>query len=193
VWSDNNILNETGRHMAPLLKPSECSLLILDSAGEPDSQDRNAIVVAGRNRIVQAAAVCGIPTFLAVADVRTVRPDTASGPTHHQIYNAPMPGNPWCETPLGLALARASRSSLLICGYWLDECVTFTSLNALGEGYDIYLLTDASPPLEVAEQHTAILRLVQAGIVPTTTRQVMREWAGDTSDAVQRSRLLALV
>jgi len=104
-----------------------------------------------------------------------------------------MPDNPWGETPLGLALARASRSSLLICGYWLDECITFTSLNALGEGYDIYLITDASPPLDVAEKNIAILRLVQAGVVPTTTRQVIREWAGEISDVTQRCRLLALV
>jgi nicotinamidase-related amidase len=49
-----------------------------------------------------------------------------------------MPGSPWAETPLGVALAKTSRTSLLICGYWLDECITFTALNALGEGYDIH-------------------------------------------------------
>lgn len=83
--------------------------------------------------------------------------------------------------------------SLLICGYWLDECITFTALNALGEGYDIYLVTDASPTLDVADRHTAIMRLVQAGVVPTTTRQAIREWAAEIPDAAQRDRLLALL
>ncbi|MFM9848011.1 MAG: isochorismatase family protein [Hyphomicrobiaceae bacterium] len=104
-----------------------------------------------------------------------------------------MPGSPWAETPLGLALAKTSRTSLLICGYWLDECITFTALNALAEGYDIYLVTDASPPLEVDQQHISILRLVQAGVVPTTARQVVREWAGEIPDADQRAQLLALL
>lgn len=179
--------------MAPLLKPSECSLLVLDTAGDSDFPDRDADVVAGRNRIVQAAALCGIPTFFAVPDLETVGPDLAFKPINHKIHNPPMPGHPWGETPLGLALARASRLSLLICGYWLDECITFTALNALAEGYDTYLVTDASPPLEIADRNTAIMRLVQAGVVPTTTRQAIREWAGEIPDATQRKSLLALI
>jgi Isochorismatase family len=180
--------------MAPLLKPSESSLLILDSAGEPRHEDRDVDVVTSRDRILQAAALCGIPAFLAVRDLEIADCDQSAKPArHHQVYTPPMPGDPWGESPLGLALARASRLSLLICGYWLDECITFTALNALAEGYDTYLVTDASPTLDVADRHTAILRLVQAGVVPTTTRQAIREWAGETSDAAQRHRLLALL
>src|SRR5262249_41714625 len=164
------------RHMPPLLKPYECSLLVLDNAGTSDSRDSTAVVVASWNRILQAAALCEIPVFIAH---RVEAHESSFSPKSplQQVHSPPMPGNPWGETPLGLALARAGRMSLLICGYWLDECVTFTSLYALGEGYDVYLATDASPPLENSEQHVAISRLVQAGIVPTTTRQVIREWA----------------
>jgi nicotinamidase-related amidase len=104
-----------------------------------------------------------------------------------------MPGGLWAETPLALALAETSRTSLLICGYWLEEGITLTALNALGEGYDIFLLTDASPPLEAGERLMAILRLVQAGIVPTTTRQALREWAAEITDVRQRDGLLALL
>jgi len=177
--------------MPPLLKPSECTLLVLDSAGPAAPKDTDREVLANRKRILQAATLCDVPAFLAVPDHPKIGPD--STPPQQRVYSPPMPDNPWGETPLGLALARASRSSLLICGYWLDECITFTSLNALGEGYDIYLITDASPPLDVAEKNIAILRLVQAGVVPTTTRQVIREWAGEISDVTQRCRLLALV
>ena len=160
--------------MAPLLKPSECSVLVLDSACEPSAQDSD--VRGSRDRILQAASLCAIPAFLAMRD-HTDAPAHAVPPRspNQQIYSPPMPGNPWSETSLGRALAKASRISLLICGYWLDECITFTALNALGEGYDVYLVTDASPPLEVQHRHIAILRLVQAGVVPTTTRQIIRE------------------
>jgi hypothetical protein len=188
------MLHDEGvQHMAPLLKPSECSLLVLNSAGAPTSQAPDPAVAAGRDRILRAAALCGIPTFLAMRELEPVGRSTASKRAHQQIYGPPIPGNPWGETPLGLAVARASRLSLLICGYWLDECITFTALNALGEGYDLYLLTDASPPLDIAQRDTAILRLVQAGVVPTTTKQVIREWTGEIPDMRQRQRLLALV
>ena len=59
--------------MAPLFKPTECSLLVLDSAGEPGPKDHDADVVAGRNRILQAAVLCGIPSFLAVRDMASCR------------------------------------------------------------------------------------------------------------------------
>jgi hypothetical protein len=176
--------------MPPLLKPIECTVLILDSAGEPGELDRD--VTAGRRRILRAATLCGVPAFQAARERSHARID--DGPASHQpIYSPPMPGSPWAETPLGLALAKTSRTSLLICGYWLDECITFTALNALGEGYDIFLLADASPPLDAAERHMAILRLVQAGIVPTTSRQALREWAVEISDGHLRDQLLALL
>lgn len=76
---------------------------------------------------------------------------------------------------------------------WLDECITFTALNALGEGYDIFLLTDASPPLDAGVPHMAILRSVQAGIVSTTTRQALREWTTEMADAYVTDQLLALL
>lgn len=177
--------------MAPLLKPSECSVLVLDSAGEPSVQ--HADVIAGRDRILQAASLCGIPSFLAARDHTKAAHGAPPKSPHEPIYSPPIPGSPWAETPLGLALAKTSRTSLLICGYWLDECITFTALNALGEGYDIYVVTDASPPLDVDQRHIAILRLVQAGVVPTTARQVVREWTDEIPDAAQRAQLLALL
>jgi hypothetical protein len=176
--------------MPPLLKPIECTVLILDSAGQPD--ELNSDVTAGRRRILSAAALCAVPAFEATRERSHALGD--DGPASNQaIYSPPMPGSSWAATPLGLALAKTSRTSLLICGYWLDECITFTALNALGEGYDIFLLTDASPPLDAAERHMAILRLVQAGIVPTTTRQALREWAAEIPEAHLRDQLLALL
>ena len=174
--------------MPPLLKPSECSVLILDSAGE--ASDREPDVEARRDCIVRAAALCGVPAFRAAGEPAPVLVHVAAT---SQPIPPPMAGSPWAETPVGLALAKASRTSLLICGYWLDENITFSALNALGEGYDVFLLTDASPPLDIGERHMAILRLVQAGIVPTTTRQALREWAAEIADARQRDQLLALL
>jgi len=178
--------------MPPLLKPIECAVLILTSAGEPSELDRD--VTTGRTRIVRAAHLCNVPTFRAAREASHAACHDADGASsEQQIYGPAMPGSPWAESPLGIALAKTGRNSLLICGYWLDECITFTALNALGEGYDIFLLTDASPPLDNKKRHMAILRLVQAGIVPTTTRQALREWAAEIADTQQRDELLALI
>lgn len=176
--------------MPPLLKPAECGVLSLENLEAPN--DLHSDAAAARDRILGAALLCGVPTFRVVRHASNLLdgdPALASPP----IYWHPAPGSVWAQSPLGVSLASASRTSLLICGYWLDECITFTALNALAEGYDVFLLTDASPPHDMTERYVAMLRLVQAGIVPTTTKQTIREWAVETIDPNLQAKLLALV
>lgn len=173
--------------MPPLLKPSECIVLLVEPFTDASIPDDDAVATA-RFRILQAATVCQIPALFATSAV-TSAPSAGATP----IHNLQSTMTTWAESSLGAALAATSKSSLLICGYWLDESVTFAALNALSEGYDVYLLADASPPLDYVHRHTATLRLVQAGVVPTTTRQTIREWAANTIDSPLRANLLALV
>src|SRR5262249_16549972 len=49
--------------MAPLLRPSECSVLIVDTL---NSQDGEFTIIANRDRVLEAASVCGIPSFVAL-------------------------------------------------------------------------------------------------------------------------------
>jgi len=181
--------------MAPLLKPSECSVVIVERLSDACVPDDNDSVAVGGSRILEAAALCRLPALFAAPNhsrPEQVATTAKPGPINVPIHDL-LPTASWADSTLGLALAATNRSSVLICGYWLDEAVTFTSLHALGEGYDVYLLTDASPPLEADGRRAAILRLVQAGIVPTTTKQAIREWAADTIDPSLRAKLLALV
>ena len=60
--------------------------------------------------------------------------------------------------------------------------VTFQSLEALAFGFDVYLLTDAIETLypSIASFHWD--RLYQAGAVPTSIAQMLREWSVTSSD-----------
>lgn len=173
--------------MAPLLKPSECTVLVVERFVDASLPADDA-VAAGRSRILEAATICRLPTLVAAPAATTISNSSAT-PIHDLLPSA----SAWAESPLGLSLAATGRSSLLICGYWLDEAITFTALSAMGEGYDVYLLTDASPSLEPDGGRTATLRLVQAGVVPTTTRQAIREWTVQATDPSLRAQLLALL
>jgi nicotinamidase-related amidase len=99
----------------------------------------------------------------------------------------------FAHSAFGRALAQTGRSSVLLCGHWLEEYITFAAIKALSEGYDAYILADASPTRDGNAREMALLRLVQAGVVPMTTRQVIREWAADLSDTTYMIRLLALL
>src|SRR5262249_8455160 len=101
-----------------------------------------------------------------------------------RYYSFPAIGVLWHDSAFGRALAQTGR---------LEEYITFAAIKALSEGYDAYILADASPTRDGNAPETALLRLVQAGVVPMTTRQVIREWAADLSDTPHLNRLLALL
>lgn len=72
----------------------------------------------------------------------------------------------------------------------MDGCeLTFSALCALEEGYDAYVVTDTSGSISAAAHEAALERMIQAGVVPLTWRQIVFEWqrdwsGGNTFDAV---------
>ena len=57
------------------------------------------------------------------------------------------------------------------------------ALAALKEGYEVYVVADASGDYDAMSQQLAMERLVQAGAVPTTWLPVMLEWQADWSNS----------
>jgi nicotinamidase-related amidase len=53
------------------------------------------------------------------------------------------------------------------------------AIQAQGEGYDVYVVTDASGGVSVEAHDMAVRRMVQAGIVPITWLAVVSEWQRD--------------
>jgi nicotinamidase-related amidase len=53
------------------------------------------------------------------------------------------------------------------------------AIQALGEGYDVFVVTDASGGVSAEAHDMAVRRLVQAGAVPITWMAVLGEWQRD--------------
>jgi nicotinamidase-related amidase len=81
---------------------------------------------------------------------------------------------------------------LLIAGADVESHITFLTLRALAEGFDVYLLSDLMASRD--RQFTRIfqLRLFQAGAVPTTMTQFLLEWQTAESDTALTNRLQLL-
>ena len=60
-------------------------------------------------------------------------------------------------------------------------CLAMPAIHALGEGYEVFIVTDASGGVSVEAHEMAILRMVQAGAVPITwtvlQAELQRDWA----------------
>lgn len=76
---------------------------------------------------------------------------------------------------------KAGRKKIIMAGLWTDNCIVLPALSALKEGYEVYVVTDASGDYDSESHERAVQRLVQAGAVPITWLPVMLEWQADWS------------
>src|SRR5277367_6468449 len=79
------------------------------------------------------------------------------------------------------AVEAIGRKRLIIAGLHTEICLTFASVQALKDGYDVMYVTDAVGGRSEVAHRTAIERLARAGAVPTTALAVVtelfRDWA----------------
>jgi nicotinamidase-related amidase len=77
---------------------------------------------------------------------------------------------------------KTGRRRLIIGGLHTEICLTFASVQALKNGYDVMYVADAVGGRSQAAHRTGIERLAHAGAVPTTalavTTELFRDWAG---------------
>jgi hypothetical protein len=73
------------------------------------------------------------------------------------------------------------RKKIVIVALWTEICLAFPVIHALGEGYDVFFVTDASVGTSVEAHEMGIQRMIQAGAVPLTwgvfLSELQRDWA----------------
>jgi nicotinamidase-related amidase len=84
------------------------------------------------------------------------------------------------------AMQATGRKRLIIGGLHTEICLTFATVQALKDGYDVLYVTDAVGGRSQAAHRTGIERLAHAGAVPTTALAVVtelfRDWAAPLAD-----------
>ncbi len=80
------------------------------------------------------------------------------------------------------AVKATGRQRLIIAGLHTEICLTFATVQARKDGYDVLYPTDAVGGRSQVAHRTAVERLAHAGAVPTTSLAVVtelfRDWAG---------------
>ncbi|WP_201007855.1 hydrolase [Paenibacillus glycanilyticus] len=70
---------------------------------------------------------------------------------------------------------------LVIAGLWTEVCDLSAALSAAEQGYEVYIVTDASGGVTKEAHDMAVERMIQAGITPITWEQYLlelqRDWA----------------
>ncbi len=168
-----------------LMTPANSTLLLIDHQPQMifgvRSHDRQAL----RNNVealAKSAKVFDVPTVLTtvaaesfsgplIKEIRNVFPD-------HEIYDRTSM-NTWDDKRVVDAVASTGRRKLIIAALWTEICLTMPTLEALAEGYEVYIVTDASGGTSEEAHDMAVERMIQAGAVPVTWQQVLLEWQRD--------------
>lgn len=94
---------------------------------------------------------------------------------------------------LGVPKVNEPRTILLICGAYFERQISLATQFMLITGYPVLLLRDLivanNPDLSQVHDH----RLLQAGAVPTTSQQLMYEWAATETVQARRDVLNELL
>ena len=183
-----------------VLTPANCQLIFIDQQPQMafgvQSIDRQ-VLKNNTVALAKAAKVFGIPTT-----ITTVETESFSGHTYPELL-AVFPElpllertsmNSWDDQKVRDALARNGQRKVVVSGLWTEVCNTTFALCAMLEGgYEIYMVEDASGGTSKAAHDYAMLRMIQAGVVPVTWQQVMLEWQRDWARKATYDAVIAIV
>ena len=80
-----------------------------------------------------------------------------------------------------------------MAGLWTEICVAMPAIQAIGEDYDVFVVTDASGSTSLEAHEMAVRRMVQVGIVPINWIAVVSEWQRDWARTETAADLSSLI
>src|SRR6266568_2720045 len=95
--------------------------------------------------------------------------------------------NTWEDARVVDWVKKSGRTKIVMAALWTEICLAMPVIQALGEGYEVYIVTDASGAVSLEAHEMAIQRMIQAGAVPITWMvfgaEIQRDWARKTAPA----------
>ncbi|AGK79123.1 Isochorismatase hydrolase [Streptomyces microflavus DSM 40593] len=176
--------NRSRTGLDALLTPEESVLVLIDhqpfqfanlNSHEPTMVVNNVVGLA------KAAKAFGVPTVLTtvleerggllIQGIQDVFPEQE--PIDRTFINT------WQDERVVDAVKATGRKKLVLAGLWTEICLAMPAIQAAGEGFEVYAVTDASGGVSAEAHDMAVRRMVQAGVVPITWMAVLGEWQRD--------------
>ena len=87
--------------------------------------------------------------------------------------------NTWEDARVVEAVKKTGRNKLVMAALWTEICLAMPAIQAAGEGYEVYAVTDASGGVSVEAHEMGVRRTMMAGVVPMNWLAVASEWQRD--------------
>jgi nicotinamidase-related amidase len=167
-----------------LLRPEDSVLVLIDhqayQMSSLNSHDSQAVVnnVTALAKLAKAFQVPTILTsVLAARGGNLFKPITDVFPGQEVIDRTWV--NTWQDDKVVDLVKATGRKQLIIAGLWTEVCVAMPVIQALGEGWDVTVITDASGGVSVESHQVAIQRMIAAGANVMTWMALAGEWQRD--------------
>jgi len=167
-----------------LLTPQNAALIIIDfqpiQIASVAAMDRR-ILVHNIVAVARTAKLFALPVVLSTVNAKL------NQPMIRQLQEV-FPGvepldrtsiNSWEDGEFVRSVKATGRKKLIMTAIWTEACLTFPTLDALGEGFEVFPVVDACGGASPEGHQAALQRVIQAGAKPVSWVQLICELQRD--------------
>ncbi|BAN75736.1 MULTISPECIES: hydrolase [Lacticaseibacillus] len=169
-----------------LLTPENSALILIDyqptQVESIGSMNHHALI---QNVVMTAklAKIYQVPIVLSTVNVKSGRNKDTIPDLKKVLGDQPSIDrtsiNAWQDQNFVEAVKATGRKKLVMAALWTEACLTFPTLDALAEGFQVYPVVDAVGGTSKIAHETALRRVEQAGAQLITNAQLACEWQRD--------------
>lgn len=171
-----------------LLTPENAALIIIDyqpvQVNSIASMDRQ-ILINNISGVAKMAKVYNLPIVLSTVNVKTGFNKETIPQLKRELEGIPSYDrttiNSWEDKEFLEAVKATGKKKLIMTALWTEACLTFPALDALKEGYEVYIVADAVGGTSLEAHNAALRRMEQAGAilvsVPQLFCELQRDWS----------------
>lgn len=179
-----------------LILPHEVALVIVDEHARLPPSEAGKPWWRGRSYepVMDLVVLFDVPYVIYLTSAGTGKEAARSPSTNRFVDTAIVSTqiNPWRESAFAEAVEAVGRPKLLVSGHCMKGGTTFAVLDALLRGFDVGYVADTTADPTCVETSLAFQRMVQAGAVPLSWRQLALEWQADWANEATRARVIEL-
>lgn len=171
-----------------LLTPENSALIIIDyqpvQVNSIASMDRQILInnICG---VAKMAKVYNLPIVLSTVNVKTGLNKETIPQLKKELEGVPSYDrttiNSWEDKEFLEAVKATGRKKLIMTALWTEACLSFPALDALKEGFEVYIVVDSVGGTSLDAHNAAIRRMEQAGAKSVSAPQLFCELQRDWS------------
>jgi nicotinamidase-related amidase len=182
-----------------LLTPDNCVVTFIDlqpqmlfGVGNFDRQS----VINLNVLLAKATRVFDVPVVLSTVETKSFSGNMwpqmqAVYPDQPPIERSSM--NSWDDPNFVAAIQRTGRKKIVLAGLWTETCVALATVQALHDGYEVFVVEDCCGDVSQLSHDAAMRRVIQAGAKPVTALSVTLEWQRDWAHTATYEAVMDIV